>query len=511
MSRGPVLQQAYDTTALNGGVIDVGARVAWTTRTARLLADTRNLREFAAAVGSNPTRVHRLETARLRDGALVDAFERVLGMPVGSLRAPIDIACRTFPSEAPMDQDPGSSVVTVREMSELTERIREDLADQDSAAFLSAGAWLTWARALSTFGGIGLPESIALPMVDALIGEMNRSVGAGYPARYEALSLLRCSAYGYLVVEAARVRLLEPRPQVIFDMMSAVGEAATADAVAWCLDLLDDPRSRVVRGAAVALENMGVIAMDPAAFWEWVLDRLVDCYCRRQPGSEEWRTLSHLLRLAPRGLVRPLIPRLTAPLAPAGKVRDHTRSKANRYWSMCEREAERVTEEASLTSQPMLSRLLYDIAISPHETRAVTSYMLLSALPQLVPSVADAIAAISEGLREPGVQDEVVAARAARRVGDSRWPVLPVRIRSWADSVYSDQRVAALMLAGNSGVTLTEATYRKAMEDSDSREAAIYALGMCGHNTLRSLTSNPRTEIAGAADWWLREGGRLIA
>jgi hypothetical protein len=511
VKRGPVPQQAYDATALNSKAIDVGARIAWTTRTARLLAGAGNLRDFATVVGSNPTRVHRLETARLRDGALVDAYEHALGVPVGSLRAPVDIVCRTFPHEAPADQDPGSRVATVREMSRLTDGIRGALGDPGSGRVVSGGQWLTWARALSSSRGIGLPESIALPMVDALIGEMNRSVGTGYPTRYEALSLLRCSDYGYLVVEAARTRLLAPRPQVIFDMMSAVGEAASADAVSWCLDLLDDPRTRVVRGAAVALENMGAIAADRSGYWGSVVQRLVDSYCRRGSGSPEWATLSHLIRLAPQALVAPHLARLPTPLAPAGKIKDYSRSKANQYWSACEREADRVSEQASLGSQPMLCRLLYDIAISPHETRAVTSYMLLSALPRLVPPAADAIAATSEALQGQGIQDAVVAARAARRVGDSRWAVLPERIHAWVATRDIDQRVGALMLAGNAGVRLADAEYARALDLPETREAAVYALGMCEHPKLSSLAADARDDVAGAARWWLREGPRVTA
>jgi len=511
VTRGPVPQQAYDATALNGTAIDVGARIAWTTRTARLLAGAGNLRDFAAAVGSNPTRVHRLETARLRDGALVDAYEHTLALSVGSLRAPVDIACRTFPHEAPPDKDPGSRVVTVSALSQLTDTIRATLGDTHSGRVVPGGDWFTWARALSSSGGIGLPESIALPMVDALIGEMNRSVDTAYPARYEALSLLRCSGYGHLVVEAARTRLTEPRPQVIFDMMSAVGEADSPDAVRWCLDLLDDPRTRVVRGAAVALENMGTIAADRSGYWGSVVDRLVHSYCRRESGSPEWETLSHLLRLAPKALVVPYVAQLSAPLAPAGKIKDYSRSKANHYWSACEREAERISKEASLGSQPMLCRLLYDIAISPHETRAVTSYMLLSALPVLVPPVADAIGAIAEALEGDRVEDAVVAARASRRVGDSRWGVLPERIRRLADSGDVDQRIGALMLAGNAGVRLADDTYSQAMDLPSTREAAVYALGMCEHPLLPSLTADPRDDIAGAARWWLREGPRVTA
>jgi hypothetical protein len=325
------------------------------------------------------------------------------------------------------------------------------------------------------------------------------------------LSLLRCSAYGYLVVEAARLRLLQPRPQVIFDMMSAVGEAASADAVDWCLDLLDDPRVRVVRGAAIALENMGSIAPDRTRYWASVVEGLVDSYCRREAGSQEWQTLSHLLRLAPRAVIAPHIARLSTPLAPTGKIRDYSRSRANRYWSTCKREAGLVGEEASLGSQPMLCRLLYDLAISPHETRAVTSYMLLSALPALVPPVAGAVAALAETLAGERVGDAVVAARAARRIGGSRWGVLPERIRDWADSDDVDQRVAALMLAGNAGARLPDAVYDRALEAPETREAAAYALGMRADPLLMSLAADPREDVAAAARWWLREGPRVTS
>lgn len=511
MTRGPVPQQAYDATPLNGTAIDVGARIAWTTRTARLLAGASNLRDFAAAVDSNPTRVHRLETARLRDGALVDAYERVLDLPVGSLRAPVDIACRTFPNEAPQDKDPTSRVSTVSELSQLTDGIRAALGDTHGGGLVSAGDWLTWTRSLTTFGGIGLPESIALPMVGALIGELNRSAGAAYPARYEALSLLRCSDYGYLVVEAARARLAEPLPQVLFDMMSAVSEAATADVMRWCLDLLDDPRVRVVQGAAIALENMGVVAPNRNRYWMSVVDGLVASYCRSESGSPQWSTLSHLLRLVPRAVVDPHLSRLTTPLAPKGRIRDHSRSRANRYWSVCEREADRVSQQASLGSQPMLGRLLYDIAISPHETRAVTSYMLLSALPRLVPAVAEAISAIADTLAGQSVKDAVVAARAANRLGGSRWDALPDRVRAQADSGDTDQRVAALMLAGNAGASLTDATYAQALEHPGTREAGLYSLGMCDDPLLTSLAADPRHDIASAARWWLREGPRVTS
>lgn len=157
----------------------------------------------------------------------------------------------------------------------------------------------------------------------------------------------------------------------------------------------------------------------------------------------------------------------------------------------------------------MLARLLYDIAISPHETRAVTSYMLLSALPGLLPSAADAIAVIAEALEGQGIEDQVVAARAARRVGGSRWDLLPERVRAWADSGDVDQRVSALMLAGDAGASLADTTYSRALEAPETREAAVYALGMCQHPILTALAADPRDDIAAAAHWWLREGPRV--
>ncbi len=125
--------------------------------------------------------------------------------------------------------------------------------------------------------------------------------------------------------------------------------------------------------------------------------------------------------------------------------------------------------------------------------------------------MADAIAAIADALEGRGVEDAVVAARAARRVGGSRWDVLPERIRARADSGDTDQHVAALMLAGNAGVRLADATYAHALELPGTREAAVYALGMCNDPLLTSLAADPRDDIAGAARWWLREGPRVTS
>ena len=70
------------------------------------------LRALAEQMGTSAARLSRIETGQLRDGRIVDGYEATLGLPEGSLRAPIDVLCRTFPRTSPRDADPGSRVET---------------------------------------------------------------------------------------------------------------------------------------------------------------------------------------------------------------------------------------------------------------------------------------------------------------------------------------------------------------------------------------------------------------
>ena len=132
-----------DETPLNGSDIDVGSRIGWTLRMARLTsARPPSLEALAAELGTSTARLHRLETGRLRDGSLIDGYERVLDRPAGSLRSPIDVLCRTFPP-APVDRDPGWRATTVEELSALTEEVAGDSVD--------GGAWLPGMGGMMTF------------------------------------------------------------------------------------------------------------------------------------------------------------------------------------------------------------------------------------------------------------------------------------------------------------------------------------------------------------------------
>ncbi|QBR93384.1 hypothetical protein [Nocardioides euryhalodurans] len=367
-----------DTTPLNGPSIDPAVRIGWVVRTARLLRQepgNRRLEDLARRTGSNATRLHRLETGQLRDGLLVDAYERALDLPGGSLRAPIDIMCRTFRRSSPRDRAPGAPIDRVHDLSRLTELLL------DEGQHPTGGQWLDWARAVSQPGAIGLPDFLAQPLVHRLASELGRSVSHGYPSRYEALSLLRCSAYGGVVLAVAREVVADPHVQGLLDLMSAVGESVTPAAVGWCLDLLDDPRDRVVTGGALALENMGQIT-DAATFWDPLVPTLVGRLAAAEEGGHRWEWLSHLLRLVPQPVREGHDVRAALPLAPLADIPDWSRTHRNRHWMACRARAAEIARRLGLPDEPVLARLLFDIAVSPWESRAVTSYMLVGAVPR---------------------------------------------------------------------------------------------------------------------------------
>ncbi|WP_170219441.1 hypothetical protein [Nocardioides litoris] len=501
-----------DNTPLDKGAVDVRARCGWVVRMVRLTAPgAPTLKQLAEAAGTNSARLHRLETGALRDGALLDACEEALGAETGSVRAAVDVTCRTFPADSPPDTRPGSPATGVRAVSDLTEAL---LDAADAGEVIAAGAWLRWSRAMAAAGAVGLPERLARPLVDRLVDELGRSVGPGYPVRYESLALLRSGPYGHLVVDAARAVVAEPDVQRVADLVSAVSEAVTADAVALAVDLLADDRVRVAEAGALAVENLAAVGPDPAGLWAQLVPSLVDAYVAGCDDPVRWEWLSHLLRLAPVALLRPHQARLPRPPAPKAAISDWSASRANAYWSTCEDLARRVCAEASVTYQPMVVRLLFDVAMSHHETRGVTSYMLVGAVPALVGPVADAVAEIAETH-----DDEVVRARAARRLRGALWGVLPARAEGWVDGPDPVLDATGLALAGAAGTRLDPAAYDDALADPAHRTAALFGLGMAGHPHLALLAADRPAgagagavdpEVAGAARWWCRHGARVV-
>ena len=489
-----------DETQLDGARIDVAVRVGWLLRMARLAptqARSPRLDEMAKRVGSSPAQLHRLETGKLRSGRLMDGYEAVLGLPSGALRAPVDVTCRGF-AYSPPDRDPGPPVTSVREMSRLTDLV--------SGPGTTGGEWLAWARALSQPGAIGLPERQAEKLIATLASELGRSASHGYPTRYEAMALLRCGPYGDVVLSVAQDVVGDPHVQVLYDLMSAVGEAATPEAIAWCLGLLEEDRELLVVGGALALENMAEVS-GRADFWGTLVEPLVDLLDRHPEDSPQNQWVSHLVRLVPKEVLDLAGRTPRRRLAPEAKIRDWSRSRLNRHWSDCQARARAVTEATGLPDQPVLARLLFDIAIGPHETRAVTSYMLLGALGHFRVPVGEHVAELAEHHPDPVVRD-----RAGRRlIGVLHGEYCDLADRWLLDGSQED-RNRALLLAGAAGHEVPENLLRAAVADG-AFAPALYAAGMAGHPCLPGLAEDRTLDESarGAARWWIAHGGRIIA
>jgi hypothetical protein len=489
-----------DATSLNGSDIDVGARIGWVLRMARITGqlDDSRMRTVAAAIGTSPARLSRAETGQLRDGSLVDRYEQVLGLPEGSLRAPVDVLARTFPWASPADARPGSPIATVSQLSVLTERLHEGEA-------VTGGEWLRWARAISVPGNVGLPETLAQRIVDRLVEELSRSCGHGYPTRYEALAKVRCSDYGYLVLRAARREVAHPHAQGLGDLLSAVGEAATADAVQWCLDLLRADRPYVATCGALALENMAEIS-PRGAFWPAVVPHLIEAYDASEAGSAQEEWIAHLIRLVPAATWSSTRHTPARPLPPVPDVEGFDRHRTNRHWAQCAAIADDVTRAFGIGEQPMLARLVFDIGFGHWESRAVTSYFLLGAVPTLAHPVWDRLGELVEA--EP---DQRLRHRMARRLHGALAGRVIAPALAWLDSPDAVMRGAGLQVVGSSGGLLPLDVVRRALADPDTARAATYAIGMSGHPALPEIAADEElTEsVRGSARWWIERGPRV--
>jgi hypothetical protein len=489
-----------DASALDGASIDVAARVAWVLRMARVTAEVPDtgLRALAGRLGTSAARLSRMETGQLRDGRLTDAYEAALALPEGSLRAPVDILCRTFPDVSPRDTDPGRVVGTVPELSRLTERLQ-------GSEPVPGGAWLGWARAMSAPGNIGFPERPFVDLLARLVSELARAVSHGYPTRYEALALLRCSGYGHLVLEVARSEVGRAHAHGLGDLMSAVGEAVTGDALDWSLDLLRHGPDHVAPVAAVAIENMGQVA--GAEFWQRVAPRLVEAFDATEPGSPHEQSVAHLIRLVPPGAwrARRVLPARALP--PAQEVPRVSKVQADGRWRACLDAARTVGAEVRVGEQPMLARLVHDIAYGPWETRAATSFLLLSAVPSLAQRAAVHVARFAEEATDPRVRE-----RTARRlVGLLNGHPLPAT-EEWWHSEDPALRRTALAVAGAAGRHVPDDVLERSLRDPETRRRAIGAAGLAGHPALAEVvaSADQPPDVRAAARWWLDHGGRVV-
>lgn len=516
------LRELDDLSDLDDDLVEVGPRVAWLLRMARLTSaigqhggppTQTEMVDLLVRSGcpANATAVSRAESGSRRLGMIVDGYEAVLGLPTGQLRAPVDILCRTF-SNAPTDGAPDarhlhgcgghtrSDVTTA--VSRASDRIRTDGC--------TGGEWLAWARSLTCDQAAGFPTWLLDEWLDRLVSELSRSVGHAFAARYESVSLLRCGPYGDRVLAAAERWVADPHVQVLFDVMSAVGERPEPQVLRWCCDLLRDARPPVVHGAVVALDNMTVVPGLTAADWDGALEDIVEAYARSEPGSEVHASLSKLLatlprrqrRMAARACRERQLTPLVRPrrLAPKGE-----KSRANPHWAVAESLAAAVTDDLGLDRQPVLERLLFEVVFEHRETRAVTSLLLLAALP-----FCDTVARhLAEYARSTAPEDQrrSIWERLMVMQNGRTVPLMLDRPDDHDPDAVFDHVTLCAQSGGHVERTDLDTLFRTG---GRHRRRAFYAAGLSGHPWLHEMAASGQSEdVRGPARWWLTHGSRV--
>lgn len=488
-----------DRTPLGGGTVDVALRIGWLARMVRLGSpvggEVVTLEELAGRLDTNMARLHRLETGQIRSGVLLEGYERVLGRPPGSLRATVDLCCRSFP-DAPLDRDPGMAFSTVRELGRATDRVY--------AAQPTAAEWYAWARGLAQPGNVGFPERDARHLVGRLIDQLGISMGSAYPARYEALALLTASSYADVVLDAAHAHVADPHMQVIFDLASVVGERVSERAIGWALDLLHDPREHAVIGAVLCLETMAPHDRD-RRMWHVVAEPLIRLLEETRGEGAIWWWLSHLIRTAPvdvfleRGL-RPSIP-----LAPRERMDSRDQSVANVNWVAAQGISRRACAEVGVVEQPMLSRLVFDMLFGPHESHGFCSMVMMFALPWLWSPTLREIATVAGRHSDPAVR-----ARASRRLVGSAHLIEDPGVADLMQGGPEERARGYKVLAGSrlplDGDDVWESAHAG---HAELRRSAVLAAAMAEHPVMARLRESEDPAVAGAATWWLGRGGTL--
>ena len=164
----------------------------------------------------------------------------------------------------------------------------------------SGGAWLRFARHHASDGGFGLPTTLMEPHVRRLADELCRSVGVvAELTRYEALALLRCSAYGDLVDSVLREMVLDPDAQVVYPLTSVLSEQPTPALLHWAGAMLRHESILVAQGASYALQSMLVIGGLRVEDWESLVPHFTSAWHDAERGRDAANGADRPVRRAP--------------------------------------------------------------------------------------------------------------------------------------------------------------------------------------------------------------------
>jgi hypothetical protein len=491
-----------DRTPLTGSRIDIAARIGWLLRTSRSVAGL-SLREMSAGlkahgVALSPTSLSRIESEGQRSAAALDGYATVLGLPDGALRAPVDVLCRSFSYAPPAAPEPASH--SLARFDESFEAV--------SAPRPSGGAWLEFARHHASKQGFGLPTSLMEPLVRRLADELCRSVGAAaHLTRYEALALLRCSAYAELVETVLRELILDPDAQVVYDLTSVLSENPTPEVLHWAGTMLRHESIVVARGASYALQNMLVAGGLPAEDWESLVPLFEKAWHEAGADATRRAVLTDLCDALPPLVQEPIRSACRIGAEPPPGPQVWSRSRDNVHYGFARSIAGAASGQLSHHEEPLLERLVFEALFDPRGVRMYTSTELLASSPfarVLAPAL---IAGRGHGPDE-------VSRSAALRVATSchAGEVLPA-----ADPLLRSRNAAeldaAVLIVGRSGRPLPQDALERGLSGGESTVIrTLHCLGMAEDPRLADLASDRALpeSTRRAARWWIEHGGRIL-
>jgi hypothetical protein len=498
--RGRPSAELVDSTPLGGGSVDVGVRIGWLLKMARLAHPSsparqqRDMVERLAEVGirTSVSSLSRLEAGQRVSNDLLEGYETVLGLRAGCLRGPIDALLRTH-GEDPIERRPPEPP-SLEEWSTCHDRV--------SVSEPKGIDWLHFADMMAAPRVLALPTDLAGPKIERLARELSRSVQVAHRLRYEALAQLRCSQYAGLVLEVVRQIVEDPGTQVLYDLMSAVAERPTNALLSWCGQLFTRDVPHVVRGGVVALECMRQSGAGPLD-WNIVLDPFAAAF----NDGEHWRRalLSHAFRVMPPRVRAELLPRLTKPIEQVRQPMDWTPSRRNLHYNLCVELAREITQRVGLDPQPILARLLFEAIYDFRETRRGNAIHFLAALP-FQEVLADAM------LKASTSEDQTTRYGVMDAIAGISHPAYVDAARAWVRTDDETARTAGLVLLGHAADHIIPDRIRQlALEPYPVGRLAMYAAGMCGDPLVVgfALDAQAPAEVRQAARWWLANGSRV--
>lgn len=516
--RGRPQKLPVDNTPVTELGVGVDQRVAWLLSTNRLLGPDpdlarregflRVLKEQGVQVDN--TRVSRWESGlQAVPGRVVATYERVLGLPEGSLVSVSAGLRRSFGS------GPAPRETSLRD-EDLTTGSFEGMLDAAERGDAGGALWLRLAEQLHRFDRVFLRKEEWTRLCGRLVEELGVAVGPAYVRRYEAAAtMLRHRAAQRPMLRAIGSFVVHPDTQVVAPVLNLLTELPDAPAGDLVLRLLGSDDGNLRRAAAsVAAYKIARGHLLPDALPQ-LESAVVGALRRPDPldgrldffdlavhlPQPSWEQVSGGLRTR-RAFGMVTQARATAELVP------HAQTVAIVAELAATAQAQTPTQH-SREPDPMLRRLLREALLHVHKPRRHHAALVIAASPY-APAVAE------QCLRLTGHPNDLLSARAwtvLMRIGHGgREDKVIRRTRSEERPTIRSRALVNLGMArgdlpDEDATLLADAAVTQ--QRPAERHATLFALGMQGATEIKALAEHEHDDVRRAASWW-RERGPAI-